>query len=279
MVSRFSTDTVMDTNFFRRGGVNIFPLLVFRSELPLRHSETHRTPNFSEDFLKKLATALGTKRHFIEGYTTELTEMLGKGEKPPLPYEAACGLKKQYHGLPKGVSPEDVFHYIYAVLHSPAYRERYKDFLKIDFPRIPLPKGRALFDALVPLGRKLTALHLLDAVAAPELEESRHSFPNSGSSTVHEDFGKKTFPGFEKGQVWLNSEQFFGNVSPEVWSHTIGGYQPAEKWLKDRRGRTLTNDDLRHYRRMLIAIAETQATMPEIDKAIAAHGNFPAAFA
>ena len=241
--------------------------------------ESHRTPNFSEAFLKKLAGALGTTRHFIKGYSTELTEMLGKDETPPLPYEAACGLEKQYHGLSKGISPEDIFHYIYAILHSPAYRERYKDFLKIDFPRIPLPKGRGVFESLVPLGRRLTALHLLDEEAAPELGEPRHPFPHAGDNTVHENFGTKEFPGYESGIVRLNEVQHFGNVSAEVWSHTIGGYQPAEKWLKDRRGRTLSNDDLRHYRRMLIAIAETQQTMPEIDQVITAHGGFPAAFA
>ena len=227
--------------------------------------EAYRVPNFSEDFLKKLAAALGTQRFLIKGYSTELSAMLAEGEKPPLPFDKATG---QYHGLPHKVSPENIFHYIYAVLHSPAYRERYKDFLRIDFPRIPLPKGRDVFEALIPLGRKLTALHLLDEAGAPELGKARHGFPKGGSNMVHEDFGTKKFPGFDDGDVWINTDQLFKDVSPEVWTHTIGGYQPAEKWLKDRRGRTLTTDDLRHYQRMLIAIAETQRTMPEIDRVI-----------
>ena len=238
--------------------------------------EIYRLPHYPEEFLKKLATALGTKRFIIEGYSTDLSEMLAKGEKPPLPFDKATG---QYHGLPHKVSPEDIFHYIYAILHSPLYRARFEDFLSLDFPRIPLPKGRGIFEALIPLGRKLTALHLLDEAGAPELGETRHGFPNGGSNMVHEDFGTKKFPGFDDGDVWINADQPFKDVSPEVWTHTIGGYQPAEKWLKDRRGRTLTTDDLRHYQRMLIAIAETQATMPKIDKAIEAHGGFPAAFA
>ena len=237
--------------------------------------EAYRVPNFSDDFLKKLATALGTQRFLIKGYSTELSEMVGKDQMPPLPYDSATG---QYHGLPHKVTPEDIFHYIYAILHSPAYRERYKDFLKIDFPRIPLPKGRPLFDALIPLGRQLTALHLLDAAAAPVLLENRHGFPISGSNVVDENFGTKKHPGYQGGNVHINPEQYFKDVPAPVWTHTIGGYQPAEKWLKDRRGRTLTTDDLRHYQRMLIAITQTQSLMPQIDEAINTHGGFPDAF-
>ena len=238
--------------------------------------EAYRVPNFSDDFLKKLAAALNTQRFLIKDYSTELVGMMLKDEPLALPYEEKTG---QYHGLPHKVTPEDIFHYIYAVLHSPAYRERYRDFLKIDFPRIPLPKGRPVFEALIPHGKTLAALHLLDEKGALALAESRHGFPNAGDNMVHEDFGTKKFPGFDDGDVWINAEQLFKDVSPEVWAHTIGGYQPAEKWLKDRRGRTLTTDDLRHYQRMLIAIAETQKTMPEIDAAIEAHGGFPGAFA
>ena len=270
-VSRHKACVAYDVNY-------IFPLYLYPAAgtPQAANPEAYRVPNFSEDFLKKLAAALGTQRFLIKGYSTELSGMIGKDQLPPLPYDPGTG---QYHGLPHKVSPEDIFHYIYAILHSPAYRERYKDFLRIDFPRIPLPKGRAVFEALIPLGRKLTALHLLDADAAPELAENRHGFPVSGDNSVDENFGTRKFPGYEKGRVSINPEQYFRDVPPEVWSHTIGGYQPAEKWLKDRRGRTLTTDDLRHYQRMLIAIAETRATMPRIDAVIESHGGFPAAFA
>lgn len=260
-----------------KDGCNAFPLYLYPvGGIPQSADpETYRVPNFSEDFLKKLAVALGTKRFLIEGYSSELSGMILKEELLTLPFDPVTG---QYHGLPHKVSPEDIFHYIYAILHSPSYRERYKDFLKIDFPRIPLPKGRAVFEALIPLGRKLTALHLLDATAAPELGENRHGFPISGDNTVDEKFGAKKFPSYEQGKVSINQLQHFKDVSPEVWSHIIGGYQPAEKWLKDRRGRTLTTDDLRHYQRMLIAIAETRSTMPAIDSVIESHGGFPGAF-
>jgi predicted helicase len=273
-----ASNSPVDLNFYRRGGAQVFPLYLYPpvQTLQTANPQAYRVPNFSEDFLKKLAASLGTQRFLIKDYSTELSEMTGKGKLPPLPFDEKTG---QYHGLPHKVTPEDIFHYIYAVLHSPAYRERYRDFLKIDFPRIPLPKGRPVFEALIPLGKTLAALHLLDEKGAPALAESRHGFPHGGDNTVHEDFGTKKFPGFDDGVVRINEDQLFKDVSPEVWAHTIGGYQPAEKWLKDRRGRTLTTDDLRHYQRMLIAIAETQRIMPEIDAAIESHGGFPGAFA
>lgn len=254
-----------------------YPLYVYPalSTAQSANPEAYRIPNFSEDFLKKLAAALGTQRFLIKDYSTELSEMTGKDKLPPLPFDEKTG---QYHGLPHKVSPEDIFHYIYAVLHSPAYRERYRDFLKIDFPRIPLPKGRAVFEALIPHGKTLAALHLLDEKGAPALEESRHGFPVSGHNIVDENFGTKKHPGYQNGSVFINPDQYFKDVPASVWTHTIGGYQPAEKWLKDRRGRTLTTDDLRHYQRMLIAITETQSLMPQIDATITHHGGFPHAF-
>jgi predicted helicase len=274
----FATNHIITHKALAAYDINsIFPLYLYpAADTPqAANPEAYRMPNFSEDFLKKLAAALGTQRFLIKDYSTELSGMIGKDQLPPLPFDEKTG---QYHGLPHKVSPEDIFHYIYAILHSPSYRERYKDFLKIDFPRIPLPKGRAVFEALIPLGRKLTGLHLLDATMAPELGENRHGFPISGDNTVDENFGTKKFPSYAECKVSINQLQHFKDVTPEVWTHTIGGYQPAEKWLKDRRGRTLTTDDLRHYQRMLIAIAETQKIMPEIDSIIEQHGGFPGAF-
>ena len=270
------TLSVLHTVAAKEGNFH-FPLYRYPvvSNKHVTNPDEYRVPNFSTDFLTKLATALGTKTVIVKDYDPILLSLAAGDKAPPLPYDKKTG---QYHGLPHKVSPEDIFHYIYATLHSPAYRESYKDFLKIDFPRIPLPKGRAVFEALIPLGRKLTALHLLDATSAPELGENCHGFPISGDNTVDENFGTKKFPSYEEGRVSINQLQHFKDVSPEVWSHTIGGYQPAEKWLKDRRGRTLTTDDLRHYQRMLIAIAGTQKTMPEIDTAIEVHGGFTSAF-
>jgi predicted helicase len=164
---------------------------------------------------------------------------------------------------------EDVFSYAYAVFHSPAYRQRYAEFLKGDFPRLPLTGNKALFAALVCLGAALISLHLLDS---PRLENLLTRFPVPGSQAVtgvrYDDNSRR---------VYLNAEQYFEGVPPEVWTFTVGGYQVCHKWLKDRKGRTLTFTDLRHYQKIVVALAETIRLMAEIDAAIDAHGGWPIA--
>ena len=160
--------------------------------------------------------------------------------------------------------PQDVFHYIYGILHSPGYRTRYADFLKSDFPRIPLTQNQELFTQLIALGRRLTELHLMKAEP-----ETQPTFPIEGTLRVDT-------PRFnELGQVAINRDQHFEGVSQSTWEFTIGGYRPAEKWLKDRKGRTLSADDVRHYMKMCGALAETQELMAEIDKVIGDAGGWP----
>ena len=158
--------------------------------------------------------------------------------------------------------PEDVFHYIYAILHSPTYRTRYADFLKSDFPRIPLTRNLDLFRQFIMLGQRLTELHLMEAEP-----QSQPRFPLEGNLRVDRLRHAET-PDGHSGQVYINNNQFFDGVTKATWEFTIGGYRPAEKWLKDRKGRTLTADDVRHYRKMCGALAETQELMTEIDEAI-----------
>ena len=166
--------------------------------------------------------------------------------------------------------PEDVFHYIYAVLHSPEYRRRYADFLKSDFPRVPLPEDRALFAKLVGLGARLSALHLMEAAGA-----DAPAFNIAGDNVVGGG-GRYTEPSDDApGRVWINGEQHFEGVSPETWGFTIGGYRPAEKWLKDRKGRTLSFDDIDWYRRVCATLAETPRVMERIDDVIEEHGGWP----
>ncbi|MDQ5823118.1 MAG: DNA methyltransferase [Chloroflexota bacterium] len=159
--------------------------------------------------------------------------------------------------------PEDVFHYMYAVFHSPTYRSRYAEFLKIDFPRLPLTSDPALFRDLAGLGEQLVGLHLMER-QAPNIA----SYPVRGDNVVQAV--RYTAPGQagEKGRVWINKTQHFEGVPPEVWEFHIGGYQVAEKWLKDRKGRQLTYDDLNHYRGVVAALAETIRLMAEIDNTI-----------
>ena len=156
------------------------------------------------------------------------------------------------------ITPEDIFDYIYAVLHSPSYREKYKEFLKIDFPRIPYPKDTKTFKILVVIGAELRSLHLLES---PKVNQFITTYPIAGSNTVE----KLTF---KDGKVFINVEQYFGNVPEVAWNFYIGGYQPAQKWLKDRKGRALTNTDIEHYQKIIVALAETNRIIKEIDSNI-----------
>lgn len=164
-------------------------------------------------------------------------------------------------------SPEDVLDYIYAILHSPGYRERYREFLKVDFPRVPIPT-QAEFDRLVPLGRQLRELHLMKS---PDIDAYETVYPVPGSDVVEKIEFKTTttdsvdgVPYHAEGAVYINETQFFGGVPEAAWNFYIGGYQPAQKWLKDRRGRRLTSDDLDHYQRIVKILTETDRVMKEI---------------
>lgn len=153
-------------------------------------------------------------------------------------------------------SPLDIVDYIYAVLHSPEYRKKYKEFLKIDFPRVPYPKDNSQFVKLVKLGSELRSLHLMES---PRLSKLITSYPHSGSDEVEK-------VEYKNGEVYINRVQYFGNVPEQAWNFYVGGYQPAQKWLKDRKGRKLTNEEIEHYQRMIVALVRTNEITKEIDK-------------
>ncbi len=180
------------------------------------------------------------------------------------------GLRRGDHGLPVGLTPEDIFHYAYAVFHSPGYRSRYAEFLKIDFPRLPLTGNLELFRALARLGGELTALHLLES---PKLAQPITEFIGGRNSEVEKI-------SWSKNTVWIDKAQETGfkGVREEVWNFHIGGYQVCRKWLKDRKDRTLTKADQTHYGKIVIALAETIRLMKEIDQVIEKHGGWPGAF-
>jgi len=156
------------------------------------------------------------------------------------------------------VSPEEIIDYIYAVLHSPGYRKKYKEFLKIDFPRVPYPKNKNIFKKLIKLGYKLRQFHTLES---PQLENLITTYPNTGSDTVEKIE-------YKNGRVYINPEQYFGKVPEIAWNFYIGGYQPARKWLKDRKERTLTNKDLEHYQKIIVALVNTDKLMKKIDELV-----------
>jgi len=152
-------------------------------------------------------------------------------------------------------APIDILDYIYAVLHSPTYRDKYKEFLKIDFPRVPYPKIE-VFWQLVKLGGELRQIHLLESQT---VQKYITQYPIGGNNEV-------TKPKYEDGKVYINETQYFDNVPEVAWNFYIGGYQPAQKWLKDRKERTLEFDDILHYQKIIVALSETDRLMKEIDK-------------
>ncbi|MDY6918022.1 MAG: type ISP restriction/modification enzyme [Chloroflexota bacterium] len=175
----------------------------------------------------------------------------------------ALALRFVAHGsgdLEQSFGPEDVFHYIYAVLHSPAYRSRYADFLKTDFPRVPLTSERGLFAALAAKGAQLVALHLMESPLPATLITG---YPVAGTDIV-----ERVSYDAATGRVHINKTQYFDGVPRDVWEFHVGGYQVCHKWLKDRKGRKLAYDDKTHYQRVVVALNETVRLMAEIDALI-----------
>ena len=164
-------------------------------------------------------------------------------------------------------APIDILDYIYAVLHSPTYRETYKEFLKIDFPRVPFSKSAKAFWQLVALGSKLRQIHLLEDDI---VDEPISSFPiDTGEKIlITRKIVTKDWELTDEntGRIWINDEQYFDNIPIKAWYFYIGGYQPAQKWLKDRKGRELSHNDVEHYHSIIVALSETDRIMGEIDK-------------
>lgn len=151
--------------------------------------------------------------------------------------------------------PEDIFDYTYAVLFSPTYRDKYREFLKTGFPRIPYPQDKESFQMQVNLGRELRMLHLFES---QKLDMLTAQYPIAGSDTIEKIE-------YKDGKVFINSKQYFGGISEVAWNFWIGGYQPAQKWLKDRKGRKLTDGDIVHYQKIIAVLAETDKIMKLID--------------
>lgn len=230
---------------------SVFTLYLYPSNMPedslfdddkQKDVQRGRKPNLAPKFIEDFAARL--KMLFIPD---------GKGDKK------------------RNFGPEDIFNYMYAVLHSPTYRSRYAEFLKMDFPRLPLTSNPELFRSLCSLGDELVALHLMEKHG-----KKITGYPVAGDSAV--EAVRYTEPqGNTKGRVWINTTQYFEGVPKEVWEFHVGGYQVCAKWLKDRKGRKLTYDDLTHYQQIISALAETIKLMGNIDAAITASGGWPIA--
>lgn len=211
------------------------------------------------------------------GYVLPLFQLPSKTDTPislfdksstkPSPNISEKIVEELQQKLKKKCTPERFFAYVYAVLHSPKYRIRYAEFLQSDFPRIPITSKVKLFDGLAKLGQDLIDLHLLKS---KKLEKSISKFYGNGETKVDiHNYDEK------KHAVWINDRQRFEGIPTEVWEYQIDGYQVLDKWIKDRKDHTLTNEDIRHYCRVVTALAETIKTQREIDEIIKKNGDFP----
>lgn len=229
--------------YSNKGAASVFPLYLYSDELAMfaGQMDFNRKPNLSDKFVTTMGKNLGLK--FVANGTGNLTSTFG---------------------------PEDVFHYIYAVFHSPAYRQRYAEFLKIDFPRVPLTGNVALFRQLCGLGQELVAWHLLENSQMSKVEGQGQFVGSAGHATV-----EKGFPKYAAGAVFINPTSSFIGVPETVWNFHIGGYQVCEKWLKDRRGRELSAEDIVHYQKIVVSLGETIRLMGLVDEAIESAGGWP----
>jgi predicted helicase len=201
---------------------------------------TTRTPNLNPEIVKQIAEKLGL------GFVPE------KESEGNVCFVNSPEIRDDFKTT---FAPIDLLDYIYAVLHSPTYREKYKEFLKIDFPRVPYPKDSETFWQLVRLGGQIRQIHLLES---PAVEKYITQYPVDGNNLV----GKLKY---EDGKVYINETQYFANVPEVAWNFYIGGYQPAQKWLKDRKDRNLEFEDILHYQKIIVALTETDRLMKEID--------------
>ena len=163
-------------------------------------------------------------------------------------------LKRIECGLGEVVEPQELFDYIYAVLYAPSYRNRFNSFLKDDFARVPYPTNATYYHQLAAKGAELRKLHLMQGLPA----HTGIAFPETGDNVVTECH-------LDNGRVFINDVQYFGHVPEESWAFMVGGHQPAQKWLKDRKGRTLSFNDIRHYEQIVYALSETRRIMAEVD--------------
>ena len=224
------SDCVSDMNAVSmqtREGNYVFPLYIYKENM----GKEERIVNFNKELYDKIAQGLNYLPCYDDNILIDPTS--------------------EYNGV---LYPQDLFDYIYAILHSPSYREHYKEFLKIDFPRIPYPTDWEKFRDLVEKGEELRQLHLMEDIPS----KTGITFPVAGSLQVdcyH----------WQDNRVYINTEQYFEGVPESAWNFFIGGYQPAQKWLKDRKGMTLSFEDVKHYGQIIYVLQQTERIMMEID--------------
>lgn len=230
------SDVPIDANVFRRGGVNVFPLYLYPNN---NESAKKKSVNINQKFIGDIERKLGLKYDIdSEG---DFVNTFG---------------------------PRDLFFYIYGYLFSSSYRIRYADFLKIDFPWIHITTNNDLFKEIVKFGEELTSIHQMNSAT---LCNYITSFNGEGNNEI-ESIGKKSY---KNGRMYINKFQYFDGIPEDVYNFHIGGYRVCQKWLKDRKGRILTDEEIEHYQKIIVAINETIRVMKQIDEVIEKHGGWP----
>lgn len=225
----FVSESIEDLNLFYRGGNVNFPLYLY-----------------TDADKKDLPASRGQAGLFSHAEKTST-------KQPNLNHSLVEKLSEAYKGK---ISPEDIFYYIYAVLYSNIYRKKYAEFLKTDFPRVPFTIDEKLFRKMGEYGKRLVDLHLLKS---KELDSPVAKYPVKGSDKVEK-------LRYENNRVYINAEQYFDGAPQEVYEYQVGGYQVCMKWLKDRKSRKLSLDDIKHYCNIVTALHKTIALQKEIDK-------------
>lgn len=253
----FISKNIMETKCGERTTQSaIFPLYLYPETTTQTSllNEVVRTPNLNMEIVNEIAKGLGL------AFTPEK-------EDGNVCLANDKDVRSEFRTT---FAPIDLLDYIYAVLHSPTYRETYKEFLKIDFPRVPYPKNQRQFIDLVDLGSQLRQIHLLESEAVDKLI-TRYDIDGDNVVTKPKfvavtSSAEQSGAYREAGNVFINETQYFANVPLVAWNFYIGGYQPAQKWLKDRKDRELSYEDILHYQKIIVALTETDRLMKEIDK-------------
>lgn len=239
----FVSNAITDRHCLDSAGdsMSVFPLYLYQdsSEKSLDFSNpcgnissNPRIPNLCQQIISKISENLSLQ--FINDHKSSEIENL-----PEQTY----------------FTPLDILDYIYAILHKPSYRTKYKEFLKIDFPRIPYPTSKEEFFTLIQKGQSLRKLHLMKS---SELSKLVTKYPVADENLVEKIE-------YKNGNIYINKNQFFENIPETAWNFYIGGYQPLQKYLKDRKNKNLTAQEIMHYQRIVVALLETAKIMEELE--------------
>ena len=255
------SNTIADLNLFRRGGNRMFPLYLYSTRGTTdQHASvkgTRKSDNGASDLEDVRA---GRVANLNIDFVREFAEAL-EMQVAPQPEVHRFGL----------LGPDAIFHYIYALLHSPSYRQRYSEYLMIDFPRVPLPPNREIYNELRESGRSLVVMH-----TSGQVSDWITRYPIQGTHDVELVEYEPQSADFV-GRIKINSEQYFEGIPLDVWNYTVGGYKPASRWLEERQGQRLDFDDIRAYTNLIAAIQRTIDIQAEIDEIIDRHGGWPIA--